>query len=971
MLQKNQLPPVWRSLAASGLAVTVLLAASCGGGMSGATEGNSSPPPPPPDIPSLSTIAPTGAIAGSMAVGLTLLGSNFESGASVLWNGTPLSSSRVSATEMTATVPMGDLISAGTAQVTVVNPSPGGGTSPGQVFTILAIPPASAWVRPIVGVSTPQDLVWDSVHGLLYVSIASTDSVAPNTIIPVNPVTAAAEAPVPAGNNPDLLSISSDSSYLWAGLDGANSVQRFVLPGLTKDIALSLPLDPGGRPQQAVSLEAAPGGPHTVAVVAGHVSDSPPGDGVYIYDDATPRPTSVLGFENGGAELDWLQWGGSSSVLYGTSLSSPGPIATLNVTAAGVSWTGSNGGGNGASYTQYDSSNGFLYSTSSSYFGTTWNPVNGSQAGRFDLPGGAEDACTADPSLGRYYCVITSYQYELWVFDMSTYTLLNRVLLGTNESRSTSPITGQPWRLVRWGNAGLALITLAAVYEGNSGLFLIDGAAINPSSIGDFSSGTAGPAYSWMGSLAPSQVQAGTGNVNVTVTGSGFTPDSVACLLCNGVQNQYLPTTYVSAQELSATVPASALAAARTVPISIFDYATSLGSTNSLTITVVPVPSGSTRVTAVNLAGLAMDWDANSGLLYVGTADYDGTYPNSIVAVSGETGAVVKHQTVGADPDLVAVSANGQYLYAGFFNATTETQLQLPSLGSQLTWTLNNPEGTQVYWAGDLRASPANPDLTAVDLVELPWGIVSESGGVAIYDDNMLDPDFVRGWGPGPGNPGIYDAIAWGASDQILTAACNLGCLNTPVSPLYEFQVTQLGASFVAAGAPTFSEGQIHSDFGTGLIYSDDGNVGDPNTQSVVGSYNASGLVAPDSTLNRVFTLGQTAAQANTNNFTIESFDEKGYAAVSSITLPNILGSPFQLLRWGSSGLAVLTINTPINTGLGSPGMLYLIQDTTFVSSAQNTASSLSQQHELVQQRWKRISRADVVNMLRAKSPAP
>lgn len=163
---------------------------------------------------------------------------------------------------------------------------------------------------------------------------------------------------------------------------------------------------------------------------------------------------------------------------------------------------------------------------------------------------------------------------------------------------------------------------------------------------------------------------------------------------------------------------------------------------------------------------------------------------------------------------------------------------------------------------------------------------------------------------------------------------------------------------------PSFSQGEIHSDFGTGLIYSDDGNVADPTTRAVVGTYNASGLVAPDSSLDRVFILGQTDAQANTNNFTIESFDEKAYTLVSSITVENLLGSPIQLVRWGSSGLAILTINY----GSGSPGMLYLLQDTTFVSDAQMGVSGLSKPQELVQRRWKRITTMDIVKMVQSRT---
>jgi len=156
--------------------------------------------------------------------------------------------------------------------------------------------------------------------------------------------------------------------------------------------------------------------------------------------------------------------------------------------------------------------------------------------------------------------------------------------------------------------------------------------------------------------------------------------------------------------------------------------------------------------------------------------------------------------------------------------------------------------------------------------------------------------------------------------------------------------------------------GQIHSDFATGLIYSDEGKVADPTTQAIVGTYNASGLVAPDSSLNRVFILRQTTGQAGTNHYTVQSFDEKAYGALSFITLNNLVGSPTQLVRWGPSGLAILTMNQ----GSGSPGMLYLVQDATFVSSTQ-VSLPLSKSQELVQRRWKRISQADIARMLQAR----
>jgi hypothetical protein len=948
----------------------LVLLASCGGGAG--TSGGGGGGVTPQDIPTLAAIAPSSVTAGTPAVSLVVFGSNFENGATVQWNGTALSSSWQSATEMTAAIPASDIASAGSAQVTVTNPSPGGGTSAAEPFTIASAAPATNWVRTVAGVATPQDVVWDATHGKLYVSIASTDTAAPNTIAAIDPATGTTGSPVAAGNNPDLLSISSDSSYLWVGLDGGNAVQRFRLPGLTKDISFPLPLDSFGNLQQAVSLQAAAVSPHTVAVTTGQWQGSPgfessgEGEGVYVYDDATRRPTSVPGVAVGGPRIDWVQWGANDSTIYGSQYTTidAGGVASLNVTSSGVSLASYNGGQIGPPFlTQYDTNNGLLYS-----LGNAFNPVNGALVGSFNLPGG-EQACTADPSLARYYCVVAYSDggtdinlFELWVFDLNSDVLLDRVFFGASAGAQLSPITGVLTHLVRWGNAGLALTTSSEVNEGNGGLFLIDGAAVNPKAAPDASSGTAVNSYASIASLTPQQAAAGSGDVTVTINGNNFTRGSTACWNCNFLQFQYLPTSYVSTQQLSMTMPADLLASPGTLAVSVFDTSSNLFSTDSLTFTVTSRPaSGSgTQVTAIDLAGLAMAWDANSALLYVGTADYDGTYPNSIVAVNGDSGAIVNSQTVSSDPDLLSVSANGQYLYAAFAGATTMTQLELPGMGSPLTWSLGNSASSAVYWAGDLRAAPMNPHTTAVALFNFE-SKPDETGGVVVYDDNVQRPNFVPGFGS---SLSIYDTLAWSPSDQILTAACSLGCLsNTPLSPLYEFQVAQSGATFVSAGAPSFSQGEIHSDFGTGLIYSDDGNVADPDTQAIVGTYNASGLVAPDSSLNRVFILGQTAAQANTDNFTIESFDEKTYTLVSSITLENLLGSPIELVRWGTSGLGVLTMNE----GSGSQGVLYLVQDATFVSGEQKAVSPLSKRQELVQRRWKRISKMDIVKMAQAR----
>jgi sugar lactone lactonase YvrE len=98
--------------------------------------------PPPPTITSLS---PSSAYAGGAAFILTVNGTNFVSGATVNWNSTALTTTFVSAGQLTAAVPASLIATAGTASVTVTTT---GGTSAGATFTINRPPPTITSLNP-------------------------------------------------------------------------------------------------------------------------------------------------------------------------------------------------------------------------------------------------------------------------------------------------------------------------------------------------------------------------------------------------------------------------------------------------------------------------------------------------------------------------------------------------------------------------------------------------------------------------------------------------------------------------------------------------------------------------------------------------------------------------------------------------------------------------------------------------------
>lgn len=87
-------------------------------------------------VPTLTSINPTSGIAGSGAFTLTVNGTNFNETSIVQWNGGARTTTFVNATQLTAAITAVDIATAGTANVTVRNPTPGGGTTTPQSFTI-------------------------------------------------------------------------------------------------------------------------------------------------------------------------------------------------------------------------------------------------------------------------------------------------------------------------------------------------------------------------------------------------------------------------------------------------------------------------------------------------------------------------------------------------------------------------------------------------------------------------------------------------------------------------------------------------------------------------------------------------------------------------------------------------------------------------------------------------------------------
>ncbi len=97
-------------------------------------------------LPGITSLDPFYTPAGVNNVLLTVNGNNFVASSTIEWNGSPLFTSYVSSTELTANVPGSDVSTVGTVSVTVVSPAPGGGTSSAATFYIQPTLPPVVYV---------------------------------------------------------------------------------------------------------------------------------------------------------------------------------------------------------------------------------------------------------------------------------------------------------------------------------------------------------------------------------------------------------------------------------------------------------------------------------------------------------------------------------------------------------------------------------------------------------------------------------------------------------------------------------------------------------------------------------------------------------------------------------------------------------------------------------------------------------
>ena len=394
-------------------------------------------------------------------------------------------------------------------------------------------------------------------------------------------------------------------------------------------------------------------------------------------------------------------------------------------------------------------------------------------------------------------------------------------------------------------------------------------------------------------SISPTKAAVGSPGFTLTLNGMNF---ATGCVAYFG--NDPLPTTVVSATQLTAQVPASELTAVAEVPVT---------AKNAQSQQSNPIPF----IVGMNIFFGAVNdlvWDAPRSIMYISQPSTSTKNPDTVIAIDPISLSVLWTYSPGSgsEPNHLALSADKKYLYVGLDGLGTVERL---TLGNQMavpdiSISLGSDPNLGKYYAMDLEIDPVQSSTIAVARgVSSAVSIVQAQGGVAVYDNATQRPNVVTPTTQA-GNV-LLDTIQWSPDGNTIWGVNNENYQGN----LYSLGVSANGVGLVSDHPNLFPipNLRVHYDATTKLLYGDDGIAVDPVTATQAGNFVASGIMVTDSTIGNAYFVGQSASQYLTVAYLVQSFNLTKYTPVATLPLYQVQGVPQHVVRWGVNGLAFAT----------------------------------------------------------------
>jgi sugar lactone lactonase YvrE len=293
--------------------------------------------------------------------------------------------------------------------------------------------------------------------------------------------------------------------------------------------------------------------------------------------------------------------------------------------------------------------------------------------------------------------------------------------------------------------------------------------------------------------------------------------------------------------------------------------------------------------------------------IYASVPSSAGSGGNSIAPVDPVSGLVGQPVFVGSEPDKLAISDNGQFIYVGLDGDNAVRRFEVASHTPGIQFSLGGNQQAQ-FSAVDMAVAPGQSQTVAV-VRGTSTNPTNGNGGVAIYDDGVQRPIV----------PSVFhhtDVIEYSASPLILYGHNN----STTEFGFRKIAAASCGVSVLSTKRSFLSllAGPSNFKIEDGLAYATSGRVADPEAGTLVGTYPVSEVQPPfffasavlaDSKAGRVYFFLRTTDVGNPipHTMVVRAYDLHTFLEVGSLAVPDIVGIPTAVVRWGTNGFALRT----------------------------------------------------------------
>jgi hypothetical protein len=388
-------------------------------------------------------------------------------------------------------------------------------------------------------------------------------------------------------------------------------------------------------------------------------------------------------------------------------------------------------------------------------------------------------------------------------------------------------------------------------------------------------------------SLSPPTLSLDGGTTTVHILGTNFFPATTVQI--NGIA---YPVAGAGSLSLVVNVDPGTIGALGEFPVQVFNPSPG-GASNTATLTTYHV---------LNLTTTGMIYEPHSGLLYAAIPASSTSNPNTILPINPASETFGTPIPVQADPTRLAVSDDGQYLYVGFYGVqpSNNASVQRINLSTGIvdrTFALpGSSNGTL-----NMHVVPGSPQLLVTSLSRAASPL---ENGVALFNDSgvvqYISSDGSNGYS--------LDSFAF-TSDPTTFYGYPVGASFFSIANVSPSGITRVSpGGFSCCNQAT---GSFMVSDGT-LLYTNSGEVWDPKTKTLLGTY-LGGLfyepdVVADATAKRTFMLQNSfpvSSSTVVQDPTVASYNPSNFtqAGMLYFQLPD---APRSLARWGVDGFAFL-----------------------------------------------------------------